>query len=102
MLYRLVKQKNYSDAKAIVYSGAKELLNAGQSGSGLDLAMLLLELYQLSTTPVCDDTVGKRYTILHFHIILHFYTGPLVELFRAFPVKSGDNQRYDYIKAVIK
>jgi hypothetical protein len=54
-----VKQKNYSDAKAIVYIGAKELLAAGQVGSGADLCKLLLELYAESATPVHDETVSK-------------------------------------------
>lgn len=50
MTQRYVKAKDYDAAIAILFSGAQALLKAGQSGSGCDLCLLLLDVFKTSNT----------------------------------------------------
>ena len=96
-----MKQKNFSDAKTLVFSGALELLKHSQYGSGFDLAMLLLELYQNSDTPVNDDTACTCFMQQSTSDLC--VLGPLVELAKLFPLDAENAvQVNDLMDAVVK
>ena len=58
-LARYVKAHNYKDAIDLLRSGALLLLQHKQSGSGTDLALYLIEVYNLEKTPVTEESRGK-------------------------------------------
>jgi len=53
-----VKAHNYTDAINLLRSGALLLLQHKQSGSGTDLALYLIEVYNLEKTPVTEESRG--------------------------------------------
>lgn len=54
-----MKSQSYEDAANILAGGAKALLQAGQGGSGGDLAMMLMtEVYNKAEWPVDQKTKG--------------------------------------------
>lgn len=56
---RYVKAHNYQDAINLLRSGALLLLQHKQSGSGTDLALYLIEVYNLEKTPVTEESRGR-------------------------------------------
>jgi hypothetical protein len=56
---RYIKQKNPSAAADILYSGALSLLKAGQGGSGGDLCLLLLDVWNKASVKPDVETKGK-------------------------------------------
>ena len=55
---RYAKQKKYTEARQLVQEGAFEFFAAGQFGSGVDLSLLLLDLFNLAEFSVNCDTCG--------------------------------------------
>lgn len=55
---RLMGQHKYGDALELLMAGSEALFQAGQSASGSDLALLVLELYSQSHTAVNDESRG--------------------------------------------
>ncbi|KAJ3108224.1 Golgi to ER traffic protein 4 [Phlyctochytrium planicorne] len=55
---RYMKQKKTADAIALLHSGAKLLLTHKQVGSGSDLAIRLLDIFQTQSIPVDDANKG--------------------------------------------
>jgi len=54
-----VKAGQYDVAIDVLFQSARELLKNGQAGSGLDLAIFLLEVYDQKGEPVSDESRGK-------------------------------------------
>ncbi|KAI9660292.1 MAG: hypothetical protein M1829_006494 [Trizodia sp. TS-e1964] len=61
---RYAKQENYAAAIEILFSGAQSLLKAGQGGSGGDLCLFLLDLYQRAEWKPDVENRGKLLTLL--------------------------------------
>ena len=72
-----MKQNNYDAAIDILSSGARLLLEAGQGGSGGDLGMFLLEIY--NKAELTPDSASKA---------------RLLSLLRAFPVGELTRKRF--------
>ena len=56
---RYVKQEKWNDAVDILFSGAQSLLKAGQGGSGGDLCLLLVDVYEKAGTIPDAGSKGK-------------------------------------------
>lgn len=52
---RQIKAKDYDGAVDLLFTGSKALLEAGQGGSGADLALFLLEVFRMSERH-CDGS----------------------------------------------
>jgi hypothetical protein len=74
---RYVKQNNYDAAIDILFSGARLLLEAGQGGSGGDLCMFLLDVYNKAELP--SDAASKA---------------RLLALIRSFPAGEPTRKRF--------
>jgi len=74
---RYVKQENWDAATEFLSSGAQLLLKAGQGGSGGDLCMLLMDVY--NKAEVQPDAASK---------------GRLLTLLRAFPLGEPTKKRF--------
>lgn len=61
---RYVKQSNWSAAVDILYGGAKSLLEAAQGGSGGDLCLFLVDVYNKAETTPDASSKGKLLTLL--------------------------------------
>ncbi|CAO3565981.1 unnamed protein product [Mortierella alpina] len=58
-----VKAHNYTDAINLLRSGALLLLQHKQSGSGTDLALYLIEVYNLEKTPVTEESRDRIFDL---------------------------------------
>ncbi|KAF4571086.1 hypothetical protein EYR36_001644 [Pleurotus pulmonarius] len=56
---RYNKSGQYSTAIDVLFQSARELLKAGQTGSGVDLAGFLLDVYETSGQGVTDESKGR-------------------------------------------
>lgn len=56
---RYVKAHNYADAIKLLRSGALLLLQHKQVGSGTDLALYMVEVYNLDKIPVTEESRGN-------------------------------------------
>ena len=56
---RYTKSGHYDTAIDVLFQSARELLKAGQTGSGTDLASFLLEVYESKGEEVNDETRGE-------------------------------------------
>ncbi|KAI9810990.1 MAG: hypothetical protein M1827_005722 [Pycnora praestabilis] len=61
---RFVKQDNWNAAIDILYGGAQALLNAGQGGSGGDLCLFLMDVYNKAELKPDVGNKGKLLTLL--------------------------------------
>ncbi|ORX63830.1 DUF410-domain-containing protein [Basidiobolus meristosporus CBS 931.73] len=61
---RYVKQSKFDKAIELLTSGASTLLKHGQSGSGTDLILYLLEVYKLNQVQVSDETKARLIELL--------------------------------------
>lgn len=55
---RYVKAAQYDVAIEVLFQSAKELLKAGQQGSGTDLTVMLLDVYESKDLGVDDESRG--------------------------------------------
>ncbi|KAF9934830.1 hypothetical protein FBU30_010803 [Linnemannia zychae] len=60
---RYVKANNYKDAIDLLYSGALLLLKHKQTGSGTDLALYLIEVYNLAKVPVTEESRDRIFDL---------------------------------------
>jgi len=56
---RYVKSGQYDTAIDVLFQSARELLKTGQTGSGVDLAGFLLEVYDTKGEPVNEESRGQ-------------------------------------------
>jgi hypothetical protein len=56
---RYVKSGQFDTAIDVLFQSARDLLKAGQAGSGVDLAGFLLEVYDAKGEPVSDESSGE-------------------------------------------
>ncbi|TGO89726.1 hypothetical protein BPOR_0096g00070 [Botrytis porri] len=61
---RYIKSQNFPAAADILYSVSLSLLQAAQGGSGGDLALFLLEVYNTSSLPCDSSSKGRLFTLL--------------------------------------
>ncbi|THV53019.1 hypothetical protein BGAL_0062g00350 [Botrytis galanthina] len=61
---RYIKSQNYPAAADILYSVSLSLLQAAQGGSGGDLALFLLEVYNTSSLTCDSSSKGRLFTLL--------------------------------------
>lgn len=67
---RYQKSNQYDTAVDVLFQSARELLKAGQQGSGTDLACLILDVYENKGENVNDESRGKfRDLTLHFNCL---------------------------------
>lgn len=59
---RYAKSAQYDIAIDVLFQSARELLKAGQQGSGVDLAGFLLEVYESKGEEVNDESRGPFFT----------------------------------------
>ena len=59
---RFTKSKQYDAAIDVLFQSARELLKAGQTGSGTDLATFLLDVYDEKGEEVTDESRGMKHT----------------------------------------
>lgn len=55
---RYLRAENYEAAIDILFSGAQELLQAGQSGSGVDLCVFMVEVHVQGQVKVDAESKG--------------------------------------------
>jgi golgi to ER traffic protein 4 len=55
---RYSKSGQYDTAIDVLFQSARELLKAGQPGSGTDLASFLLDVYESKGEPVSEESKG--------------------------------------------
>ncbi|KAG0259881.1 hypothetical protein BG011_002332 [Mortierella polycephala] len=60
---RYVKAHNYKDAISLLRSGALLLLQHKQAGSGTDLALYLVEVYNLDKVPVTEESRDRIFDL---------------------------------------
>ncbi|KAK3810335.1 MAG: hypothetical protein J3Q66DRAFT_352827 [Benniella sp.] len=60
---RYVGAQNYKDAIDLLHSGSLLLLKHKQGGSGADLALYLIEVYNLNKLPVTDETRDRIFDL---------------------------------------
>lgn len=63
LYFRYSGRKRFEDALLLVHDGALTMLNHDQPGSGADLGMIVLELYETIPKTVTAETVGKALEI---------------------------------------
>lgn len=56
---RYVKSGQYDTAIEVLFQSARELLKTGQTGSGVDLAGFLLEVYETKGEVVSEESRGQ-------------------------------------------
>ncbi|KAG8948376.1 hypothetical protein FRC03_000731 [Tulasnella sp. 419] len=56
---RYLKAKNYAVAVQVLFESAKELLKAGQQGSGTDLGGYLVDAYEASGEKITEESRGR-------------------------------------------
>lgn len=56
---RYIKAEQYDVAIEVLYESAREMLKAGQAGSGIDLAGMLLDVYEKADIKVDDVSKGE-------------------------------------------
>ncbi|CAD6893792.1 unnamed protein product [Tilletia controversa] len=61
---RLLKKKDYAQAISILHTGAVDLLKQKEQGSGCDIAVYLVDVYEQSDAQVNDETRGRLVEIL--------------------------------------
>jgi len=61
---RYVKQENYNAAIDVLFGGAQLLLKAGQGGSGGDLCIFLMDVYNKAELKPDAATKGRLLTLL--------------------------------------
>ena len=78
---RYTKSGAHAIAIDVLFQSARELLKAGNPGSGTDLTLLLLESYERTNEPVSDVSRGV-YIIVRCKISLlsNFYPGRITQL----------------------
>jgi len=59
---RYSKSSQYDTAIDVLFQSAKELLKAGQQGSGVDLARFLLDVYESKGEVVSDESRGQYFS----------------------------------------
>ncbi|KAF9164914.1 hypothetical protein BGX21_010428 [Mortierella sp. AD011] len=60
---RYVKAQNYKDAIDLLHSGSLLLLKHNQAGSGADLGLYLIEVYNLDKVPVTEESRDRIFDI---------------------------------------
>ncbi|KAG0054785.1 hypothetical protein BGZ83_010461 [Gryganskiella cystojenkinii] len=60
---RYVKAQNYKDAIDLLHSGSLLLLKHKQTGSGTDLALYLVEVYNLDKVPVSEESRDRIFDL---------------------------------------
>lgn len=56
---RLLKKEKYDDAIGALYDGSAKLLGMHEQGSGCDLAVYLLDVYERAKTPLNDESRSR-------------------------------------------
>jgi golgi to ER traffic protein 4 len=74
---RYTKSGAHQVAIDLLFQSARELLKAGQAGSGTDLTILLVESYERANEPVTD--VSRGTFLLHFALVLSTFQNVQVD-----------------------
>ena len=77
---RYSKSGQYDVAIDVLFESARELLKAGQCGSGVDLAGFMLDVYESKGEVVCDESRGLWNFILYLLDFLLFSGGSTLTL----------------------
>lgn len=64
---RYVKSAQYDTAIDVLFQSARELLKAGQVGSGVDLAGFLLDVYEAKGEKVTEESRGEMICVYPCH-----------------------------------
>ena len=74
---RYTKSGAHQVAIDLLFQSARELLKAGQAGSGTDLTILLVESYERANEPVTN--VSRGTFLLHFALVLSTFQNVQVD-----------------------
>lgn len=85
---RLTKKRAYPEAIAALHTGALELLSQGEQGSGCDLGIYMLDVYNLADTPVTAES-RSRVTDIIAAAKPDFWRKKLVDAAVKWSCKSG-------------
>lgn len=77
---RYVKSKQFDTAIDVLFQSARELLKAGQNGSGVDLTSFLLEVYDAKPEKVSDESRGAVVLEVARHPAQVVFLGRLTQL----------------------
>ena len=64
---RYQKSGQYDTAIDVLFQSARELLKSGQQGSGTDLTLFLLDVYDTKGEAVADESRGEREPLVPLH-----------------------------------
>jgi hypothetical protein len=77
---RYVKARQYDTAIEVLFQSARELLKAGQTGSGVDLTVFLLDVYESKEERVTEDSRGESSLRVIHSMDAHSLTGRIMQL----------------------
>ena len=89
---RFTKSKQYDAAIDVLFQSARELLKAGQTGSGTDLAAFLLDVYDEKGEEVTDESRGTRYMAGSKTRILNLN---MIQTRSVDPINSSDRTKWN-------
>lgn len=66
---RYVKSGQYDTAIDVLFQSARELLKTGQAGSGVDLAVFMLEVYDTKGEELTEESRGLLFAVQVSHVL---------------------------------
>ncbi|GLB44828.1 putative protein of unknown function (DUF410) [Lyophyllum shimeji] len=87
---RYVKSGQYDTAIDVLFQSARELLKNGQAGSGVDLGVFLLDVYDAKGEPVNDESRGRITQLIALTGSVGTWRKTLIDKAIAWSVKHGN------------
>jgi hypothetical protein len=87
---RYSKSGQYDTAIEVLFQSARELLKTGQTGSGVDLASFLLDVYDTKGEKVTDESRGRVTQLIALTGSTGTWRKPLIDKAVAWTAKFGD------------
>ncbi|KAG6833109.1 hypothetical protein H0H87_011217 [Tephrocybe sp. NHM501043] len=87
---RYVKSGQYDTAVDVLFQSARELLKAGQAGSGVDLAGFMLEVYETKGEDVTGESRGRLTQLITLTSPEGSWRKTLIDKALAWSVKHGE------------
>ncbi|CAJ0647343.1 39_t:CDS:2 [Entrophospora sp. SA101] len=92
---RYIKQKKYSNAVELLFSGAQTLLKHQQGGSGTDLALYMIEAYIEEQLPVTDESRSRIIQLLELFPPNEIGRKKFIDAAVSWSVKFGESRAGD-------
>ncbi|KAH8118144.1 hypothetical protein DFH11DRAFT_1504154 [Phellopilus nigrolimitatus] len=99
---RYVKSAQYTTAIDVLFQSARELLKAGQPGSGTDLASFLIDVYESKGEEVTDESRGRLTQLIALTGSAGAWRKTLIDksvawTAKAGPCPAGDQDLHNYV-----